>query len=119
MSAGNIPTTTSSSASDRMANSESLKQLVQLRPANWRETANVNASGLEADLCKNIEGEVCFDAGSKALYATDASNYRQVPIGAVVPRSIDDVLPQIWGAPPLAWSGHQPRRAMLQCRRCY
>jgi FAD/FMN-containing dehydrogenase/Fe-S oxidoreductase len=107
MSAGNIPTTTSSSASDRMANSESLKQLVQLRPANWRETANVNASGLEADLCKNIEGEVCFDAGSKALYATDASNYRQVPIGAVVPRSIDDVVATVascrkFGAPLLS-----------------
>ncbi len=27
-----------------------------------------------------------FDAGSRALYATDGSNYRQVPIGVVVPR---------------------------------
>ena len=32
-----------------------------------------------------------FDRGSRALYATDASNYRQVPIGVVVPRDEDDV----------------------------
>jgi FAD/FMN-containing dehydrogenase/Fe-S oxidoreductase len=38
-----------------------------------------------------LEGEVRFDAGSRALYATDASNYRQVPIGVVVPRSSADV----------------------------
>jgi FAD/FMN-containing dehydrogenase/Fe-S oxidoreductase len=39
-----------------------------------------------------IDGEVRFDAGSRALYATDASNYRQVPIGVVVPRSSEDVV---------------------------
>lgn len=33
---------------------------------------------------------VRFDDGHRAVYASDASNYRQVPIGAVVPRSIDD-----------------------------
>jgi FAD/FMN-containing dehydrogenase/Fe-S oxidoreductase len=37
-----------------------------------------------------IEGEVRFDNGSRALYATDASNYRQVPIGVVIPRTIED-----------------------------
>lgn len=36
--------------------------------------------------------EVRFDDGSRALYATDASNYRQVPIGVVVPRTVDDVV---------------------------
>jgi len=30
--------------------------------------------------------------GSRALYATDGSNYRQVPIGVVVPRDKEDVL---------------------------
>jgi len=39
-----------------------------------------------------IAGEVRFDNGSRGLYATDASNYRQVPIGVVVPRTIDDVV---------------------------
>ena len=37
-------------------------------------------------------GEVRFDAGSRALYATDGSNYRQVPIGVVIPRDVDDVV---------------------------
>ena len=43
-------------------------------------------------LAKSLEGEVRFDNGSRALYATDASNYRQVPIGVVVPRNIHDVI---------------------------
>ncbi len=33
-----------------------------------------------------------FDAGTRAAYSTDASNYRQVPIGVVVPRSVEDVV---------------------------
>ena len=48
-------------------------------------------AALEAALKSQIEGEVRFDAGSRALYATDGSNYRQVPIGVVIPRSIEDV----------------------------
>ena len=43
-------------------------------------------------LAKRLEGEVRFDDGSRALYATDASNYRQVPIGVVVPRNLHDVV---------------------------
>ena len=41
---------------------------------------------LAAELRARDRGEVRFDDGSRALYATDASNYRQVPIGVVVPR---------------------------------
>ena len=33
-----------------------------------------------------------FDTQSKALYATDASNYRQVPIGVVIPKTLEDVV---------------------------
>ena len=51
-----------------------------------------NARRLAAALKRAIDGEVRFDGGSRALYATDASSYRQVPIGVVVPRSVDDVL---------------------------
>src|SRR5919199_1347161 len=47
---------------------------------------------LERDLKSAISGEVRFDAGSRALYATDASNYRQVPIGVVLPRTKEDVI---------------------------
>ncbi|MDR0345326.1 MAG: FAD-binding oxidoreductase [Nocardiopsaceae bacterium] len=44
---------------------------------------------LAADLARRVDGEVRFDAGSRGAYAHDASNYRQVPIGVVVPRSVD------------------------------
>lgn len=50
---------------------------------------------LASDLRRAIRGEVRFDAGSRALYATDASNYRQVPIGVVVPRDANDVVQTI------------------------
>jgi FAD/FMN-containing dehydrogenase len=36
--------------------------------------------------------DVRFDAGSRAAYASEASNYRQVPIGVVLPRTVDDVV---------------------------
>ena len=47
---------------------------------------------LEAALRRHLRGEVRFDSGSRALYATDGSNYRQVPIGVVLPRDKEDVL---------------------------
>ena len=47
---------------------------------------------LERDLDAAVAGEVRFDAASRALYASDASNYRQVPIGVVVPRSVEDIV---------------------------
>jgi FAD/FMN-containing dehydrogenase/Fe-S oxidoreductase len=66
----------------------------------------VSAADLEAALRKSIRGEVRFDAGSRALYASDASNYRQVPIGLVVPRDAGDVAAAVtvcrqFGAPVL------------------
>jgi FAD/FMN-containing dehydrogenase/Fe-S oxidoreductase len=65
---------------------------------------------LEADLRQAVRGEVRFDAGSRALYATDGSNYRQVPIGVVVPRSLEDVEATVaaareHGAPVLSRGG--------------
>jgi FAD/FMN-containing dehydrogenase/Fe-S oxidoreductase len=42
---------------------------------------------LGGELAKAVDGEVRFGSGDRALYATDASNYRQVPIGVVIPRS--------------------------------
>jgi len=47
---------------------------------------------LEQQLRANIRGEVRFDASSKALYATDGSNYRHIPIGVVIPRDEADVI---------------------------
>jgi FAD/FMN-containing dehydrogenase/Fe-S oxidoreductase len=50
------------------------------------------AEELARTLSRRIAGEVRFDDGDRALYATDASNYRQPPIGVVIPYSVDDVL---------------------------
>jgi len=55
-------------------------------------TPNPEHKALEQDLRRAVAGEVRFDAGSRAVYAADASNYRQVPIGVVVPRSVEDVV---------------------------
>jgi FAD/FMN-containing dehydrogenase/Fe-S oxidoreductase len=65
---------------------------------------------LAHELKRAIEGEVRFDAGSRALYATDASNYRQVPVGVVIPKSKEDVVRTVeicrrHGAPVLARGG--------------
>jgi len=57
------------------------------------ETAvSVDAQALAARLGDAIAGEVRFDAGSRALYSADASNYRQVPIGVVLPKTVEDVV---------------------------
>jgi FAD/FMN-containing dehydrogenase/Fe-S oxidoreductase len=65
------------------------------------------AADLEIELKQNIKGEVRFDRGSRAMYSTDGSNYRQIPIGLVVPRDADDVVAAMaacrkYGAPVLA-----------------
>ena len=68
------------------------------------------ASELEQELRKRIEGEVRFDSGSRAMYAMDASNYRQVPIGVVIPKTLQDVIETValcrrFSAPILSRAG--------------
>jgi FAD/FMN-containing dehydrogenase/Fe-S oxidoreductase len=46
---------------------------------------------LESLLKKSLRGEVRFDLGSRALYAADSSNYRQLPVGVILPRDAADV----------------------------
>ncbi|MGP8173960.1 MAG: hypothetical protein ACLP7O_05365, partial [Terracidiphilus sp.] len=46
---------------------------------------------LETLLKKSLRGDVRFDLGSRALYAADSSNYRQLPVGVVLPRDAADV----------------------------
>jgi len=53
------------------------------------------ARALKADLERALGSCVDFDAQAKALYATDASNYRQVPIGVVSPRTREEVIEAI------------------------
>lgn len=91
-----------------------LSRLVQPGPpgaAGAAEAARrVDAVGLQRALREAVDGEIRFDDGSRALYATDASNYRQVPIGVVVPRTIDAVVATVeqcrrYGAPVLSRGG--------------
>ena len=54
--------------------------------------AQVDAVAVHQELAAAVEGEVRFGTTSLAMYANDASNFRQVPIGVVVPRTTDDVV---------------------------
>jgi FAD/FMN-containing dehydrogenase/Fe-S oxidoreductase len=68
------------------------------------------ARELEARLRAVVRGGVRFDAAARALYATDSSNYRQVPIGVVTPKDEEDVIAAVaacrtLGAPVLARGG--------------
>ncbi len=51
-----------------------------------------SAKELVVELRRVVEGEVLFDEASRALYATDSSNYRQVPVGVVIPKTVNDVI---------------------------
>jgi len=84
-----------------------MSQTIAPPPAH---SAQLDAATLEASLRRHLRGEVRFDSGSRAVYATDGSNYRQVPIGVVVPRDKEDVLAAValcrdHGAPLLARGG--------------
>lgn len=73
-------------------------------------TSVIDVSGLERDLRTAVSGEVRFDDGSRALYSTDASNYRQVPIGVIIPKDVDDVIQTValchrYGAPIFSRGG--------------
>ncbi|MFL5785269.1 MAG: FAD-binding and (Fe-S)-binding domain-containing protein, partial [Bacteriovoracaceae bacterium] len=49
-------------------------------------------TSLEEELSSRVRGEVRFDKGDLSLYSTDASNYRYLPIGVVIPRDREDVI---------------------------
>jgi FAD/FMN-containing dehydrogenase/Fe-S oxidoreductase len=52
----------------------------------------VDVGHLKRRLEKTVRGEVRFDAGTRAMYANDSSNFRQVPLGVVIPASVEDVV---------------------------
>jgi FAD/FMN-containing dehydrogenase/Fe-S oxidoreductase len=58
---------------------------VRRRPA----APAIDLDRLRRELVRRVDGEVRFDAGTRAAYSTDASNFRQVPIGVVVPRTVE------------------------------
>ena len=79
-------------------------------PKSSRTDASGLAEALRSRVRGGLRGDVRFDHGSRALYATDGSNYRQVPIGVVLPHDADDVLAAIsacreFGAPLLCRGG--------------
>ena len=81
-----------------------------VRSNGHQATPMLDLAALERDLRAQVRGEVRFDEGSRALYTTDASNYRQVPLGVVVPRDVDDVVNAVaicqrYGAPLLSRGG--------------
>jgi FAD/FMN-containing dehydrogenase/Fe-S oxidoreductase len=86
--------------------------LVEIHQTRVRpgDTDRSYAPDLEKELRRRVEGEVRFGDGDRALYATDGSNYRQVPIGVVVPKSVEDVIATVaacrrYGAPVLSRGG--------------
>lgn len=69
-----------------------------------------DSAELQGELERAVAGEVLFSDGDRAIYSTDSSSYRQIPIGIVVPRSIDDVVATMevcrsHGAPVLSRGG--------------
>ncbi|WP_152487022.1 FAD-binding and (Fe-S)-binding domain-containing protein [Nocardiopsis halotolerans] len=79
-------------------------------PRRGATPTNVDTEALFRDLRARVDGEVRFDTGSLATYATAASNYRQVPIGVVVPRTVEDGAEAVavcreYGAPVLSRGG--------------
>jgi FAD/FMN-containing dehydrogenase len=68
------------------------------------------AGALRQELEAEVKGEVRFGSGSRAVYSMDASNYRQIPIGIVIPRDEADVVATVstcrkFGAPILSRGG--------------
>ena len=56
------------------------------------EARGIDAQALARALAGRVQGEVRFSHGSRALYANDASVYRQLPIGVVLPKTVEDVV---------------------------
>jgi FAD/FMN-containing dehydrogenase/Fe-S oxidoreductase len=73
-------------------NVQGLVQHVKAVCAKGSEEQRTGERALEMDLRAHTSGEVRLDAGTRAIYSTDASNYRQVPIAVVMPRTVDDVI---------------------------
>src|SRR5215212_10495922 len=69
-----------------------MRQLVNMGRSSRPRNGSLDVRALEAELKEKVRGEVRFDEGYRAAYSTDSSNYRQTPLGVVVPRDPDDVV---------------------------
>jgi FAD/FMN-containing dehydrogenase/Fe-S oxidoreductase len=61
----------------------------RMRPSG---SIRLDRERLERELRGHLEGEVRFRPGDRAIYSTGGSNYRMLPIGVVIPKTIDDVV---------------------------
>ena len=52
----------------------------------------IDRRALKRALKEAVKGEVRFDLGTRAIYSHDSSNYRQPPLGVVLPRDAEDVV---------------------------
>lgn len=72
-----------------------------IRPAGPTDPApDLDIDALVRHLRAEVDGEIRFDAGSRGACSTDASSYRQAPVGVVVPKTVEDAA-----------------RALVVCRR--
>lgn len=73
-----------------------MQELVPVRRS--RDGEVVGDPGMQAllrALEAAVRGEVRFDRQSRGLYSMDASNFRHVPTGVVVPRDVHDVVESV------------------------
>src|SRR5258708_2728701 len=59
------------------------------QPVRFARGEDSARAALAARLAREVDGEVLFDAASRGRYSTDASIYQVVPVGVVVPRTVD------------------------------
>lgn len=101
---------TAESEEERQAFMATVIREQEIRAAREHQISKTDAQALANELRSRIQGEVRFDDGSRALYAADASNYRQPPIGVVIPKSVNDIVETVavcrrHNAPVLARGG--------------
>jgi len=70
----------------------------------------IDINGLEKDLEAAIEGEIRFGTGDRAMCASDAGNYRMVPIGVILPQKRGGCCPGIAGLSQLWRTCRRARR---------
>ncbi len=89
--------------------SSTLYAIAPLPPSSHAHPVDnfAEADALEQELRRVVAGEVRFDRGTRAIYSTDSSNYRHIPIGVVLPQTREDVIRAVsvcrqFGAPLLS-----------------
>jgi FAD/FMN-containing dehydrogenase/Fe-S oxidoreductase len=89
------------------------EKLVSARELLRRSSARaepIDLAGLERALRAEVDGEVRFDRGSRGVYSLDASNYFEVPLGVVIPRTAEATIATVgvcrrFGAPITSRAG--------------